>query len=249
MTDPIPTFPARHACDPAFFAGFALLFATVLAFGFLPDLPARVAGTRDLPAPVVHVHAVLFYGWATFFAIQVGFVRIGRSATHRTLGIFGVVLAAAIIAVGVTMSLTLAIWHYERGSPRQLGFLIVPLSDMFTFGVLICAAILKRTDGAAHKRLMVLASTVLMGAAFGRMEMIDLDRLLAASPIRFLIEVYGPLIVISTLAALYDLLTRGRVHSVFLWAMPFILAVQALSSSMVDSHGWRLFAKAALGLT
>lgn len=246
--DQTPTFPARHALDPAFFAGFAVLFCIVLAVGFLPQLPVLLAGSRAWPPPVVHVHAILFYAWAAFFAVQVGLVRIKRVEVHKVLGIFGLSLAATMVVVGVTMSLTMAMWHYDRGSPRQLGFLIVPLSDMLTFSVLVTAAVIKRLDGPGHKRLMLLASTVLMGAAFGRMDMIDLDGLLAVSPLRFLVEVYGPLIVISTVAAFYDLLTRGHVHPVFMWAMPFVLAVQVVASVLVDSPSWRLFAISLLGL-
>lgn len=243
-----PPFPARHALDPAFYGGFAVLFCVVLAVGFLPQVPALMAETKVWPTPAVHMHAILFYGWAAFFAVQVGLVRIRSIEVHKVLGLFGLGLAATMVVVGITMSVTMAMWHYDRGSTRQLGFLIVPLSDMLTFTVLITAGILTRMDAPAHKRLMLLASTVLMGAAFGRMDMIDLDGLLAVSPFRFLVEVYGPLIVISTVAAFYDLLTRGYVHPVFFWALPFILAVQVLASVLVDLPTWRLFATAALGL-
>jgi hypothetical protein len=235
------------------FEGFYLVFA-ILAFavvlgGFFPRLPAYFAGERPWPPLIVHVHAVLFYGWMAFFTSQTVLVRTGRVRAHRTMGVFGAGLAALMVVVGVTMVLTMAVHHYERGVMRGLGFMPVPLTDMILFPSLVAAAIALRNDVEAHKRLMLLATVSLLGAAFGRMDLIDIPKGALPEPARAFVSLYILPLGVVVLAMAHDLLTRGRIHRAYLLGGLFIVVLYACASVVLTSPGWIPFAKGMLGLS
>jgi hypothetical protein len=57
-----------------------------------------------------------------------------------------------------------------RGSHARdpLGFYIIPVANIIAFAVLIVFAYRARFDSAAHKRLIIVASTALMTAPIAR---------------------------------------------------------------------------------
>lgn len=245
MSDASRPFPVAHPLDRAFFLAFAGVAIVAVAGGFLPKLETIFSGERPWPPFIVHVHAALFYGWIGFFLVQVLLIRRRSIALHRQLGWVGVGLAVLMIAVGSFMALEMAALHLARGADRSLNFLPVPLTDLIAFGVLIAAGIWFRRDAAAHKRLMLLATTALLGAGFARMRLFDLPETPAFPQLEHMVELYGMLWLVMAAAILFDLFTRGRIHRVYLIAVPFMLAMQFLAASLLTWPGWGDFARQA----
>ena len=248
MTDASRPFAAKHPADRAFFLAFAAIAILAVAGGFLPRLSTIFSGERAWPPFPVHVHAVLFYGWIVLLTAQVLMVRAGNTRLHRRLGWAGVGLAVAMVAVGAWMAVTMANWHLARGADRALGFLPVPLMDLVIFSVLIGWAVLRRNDSSTHKRLMLLGTTQLLGAGFGRMQLYSAPETPWFPPLQPALDLYGMLWVIVALAIGFDVLTRGRPHRVWFVAVPLVLALQLSAAALLVWPGWDAFARDAFGL-
>ena len=249
MTDIVRPFAPSHPLDRTFFLVFLIIAVVAVAGGFLPRLETIFSGERDWPPFAVHVHAVLFYGWIAFLGAQIVLVRSRNMALHKRMGLFGLGLAAAMVVVGAWMALTMAEWHWARGAQRAAGFLPVPLTDLVIFTVLIGAAALLRRDGAAHKRLILMGTTQILGAGFGRMNLYDAPATPFLPALEPMIGLYSELWIILAAAVIFDVVTRGRPHPVYLIGIPFMLAMQFAASNLLTWPGWLPFIQGALDLS
>jgi hypothetical protein len=117
-------------------------------------------------------------------------------------------------------------------------FLIIPLFDMAAFATCFGLAILWRTRPERHRRLMLIATCALTGAAFDRISFMH-------APISF----YGGIDGLISLGVLRDLVANRRIHAIYLIAIPLLIAAQ-VSVSNVFLHRadfWIRFAKNLLG--
>ena len=96
-----------------------------------------------------------------------------------------------------------------------------------------------RGNAPAHKRLMLIATIVLVTAAIARWPVVGQ---------------YGPLAYFGVTdlflvpIAVWDFRTRGRVHPVTLWGGLLIIASQPLQLAIMGTEGWVVFARWATGL-
>ena len=61
--------------------------------------------TPDLPGRIVHLHGIIMTSWVILFIVQVSLVAKRRTRVHQRLGIFGGVLAALVVIVGILTAL------------------------------------------------------------------------------------------------------------------------------------------------
>src|SRR4029453_1308899 len=158
--------------------------------------------------PALHVHGALFTAWVLLFVVQTALVSTHRVAVHRRLGVAGAVLAAAMVVAGTSAAIQLA---RRGGAPpgvEPLAFLVVPLFDMILFSGFVTAALLRRRNKEAHKRLMLLAYISIVVAAVAR-----LPGILPLGPLVF----FALAFVFVIAAAAYDVATRRRLHPVYVW--------------------------------
>lgn len=155
--------------------------------------------------------------WFALFVVQTYLVASHRVRLHRRLGVFGAVLVALIVVVGVTVALRDAAREMNKpqvaGPPplEVLGFLLFVL---LVFAMLVVAALLLRRRREYHKRLMLLSCLSLIGPGLSR---IPFDRL---SSLAFL-RSGGPaglfgldLLVLYTCVA-WDTWRHRRLHPAF----------------------------------
>jgi hypothetical protein len=141
------------------FAGFARTYFLRSLFGF-PALPG-----------FLHLHGLVITLWFVLFFVQACLISAHRTHLHRQLGVFGVGLAALMVAVTGAVVLSAA----RRGftafpeTVKWPGFLLLSLGIVLTFAALFGAAVLLRRRCALHKRLMVLASLSIWGPAISRL--------------------------------------------------------------------------------
>jgi hypothetical protein len=142
------------------------------------------------------------------------------------IGIWGALIAAARPTgfVGVPV-------------PR-LQFLIIPLFDMALFATFVTLAVVRRRDVQAHKRLMVLATVNLLGAAIARWPG------MSGGPLVF--YAFADLFVLALAA--WDFRSRGRLHPVTLWGGLVIVLSQPLRLVISGTPAWGEFARWATGL-
>jgi hypothetical protein len=228
-----------------FYTGMGVVAVLVVVVGFSGPMPGDVgdgSGRRAF-SPQVRLHAALFGGWLALFIAQTRLVAMGRTALHRRLGIVASVLAVAMLAVGVPTAIAAARrgWPFD-GDP--LGNLVHPLGDLVSFTVLVGVALWYRRKPDVHKRLMLLATAgALMNAPLAHMHA-RLPAPLNANPLLFLL----PMVLLLSASAVYDRVTRGRIHPVSLWGAVLLFAWGNVRELLIrPSSAWHQFAAWLVG--
>jgi hypothetical protein len=220
----------------------AILLAVFVGFArtyFLKSL------TGWPPAPaIMHWHGALFTGWMVLFFAQATLIATGRPVWHRRLGVAGIALAVAMIAMGLPMTVQAAREGFTGVIQPPPGVAIDPIAfsvqgfvDLGLFAAFLVAALWWRGRPDLHKRLMLLATISLLPAALARIPLPGNSRLVVAL-----------LLAVAFVAAqpLHDRLTRGRIHPVGLWGgIAFLVSlpgrvVLGTSDAWHDFMGWLL---------
>lgn len=228
----------RH--DRLFYGTMAIVLALIVFAGFGPTYYLRFfsggpqATVSGKPFTVlVHLHGALFTSWVLLFVVQTALVASRRIAVHRQLGVAGAVLAAAMIVVGTMTAIEAAGRGATAIGVDPLAFMAIPMFDMVVFGTLITLALVNRRKKESHKRLMLLAYIALITAAIAR-----IGGLSARGPFVF----FGLSFLVVVCAALYDLVTRRRVHPVYLWGGAFIFVMVPVRLAISGTAAWHRFA-------
>ena len=233
---------SRLQSERRFFVGMGCTALIVVFVGFAPSYFLRGlvdAGRPLLPlTPLIHLHGLLFSGWIVLFVAQTGLVAAGRTDLHRRLGVFGAVLAIAMIAVGALTALHGVARVSGPPTIPPLTWLAVPLFDLPVFALLVGVGIRLRRNAQTHKRLLLIATIGLMGPALGRMSWPDaIQAWVAFLPVLFLI----PLL-------LWDLASIRRPHIATVLGLLLLVSAQALRSAVWRTDLWLEFAAWAAGL-
>jgi hypothetical protein len=219
--------------------------AVVMGFG--PELNGHLKGRTPYPPMIVHFHVAAFVAWLVLFTAQIWLVRLRRLGIHRTLGFAAVALVPIMVVLGVATTLVSRRLHFEAGRNEMLAFMIVPLTDMLLFPSFAIPGILLRRYPLTHKRLILLATAMLLPAAFGRWIGPWILAHFGDGFFGFMVQAYLGSNAMILAAILYDRVTRGRVHAVYLIAVPWILAVQAFASAVYHWPGWVPLAISMIG--
>jgi uncharacterized membrane protein YhaH (DUF805 family) len=242
------TFAAHHQRDRLFFAVFVVIGFFAIAMGFKGPIMARYTGTPDYAAPLsLVVHVWSFFAWMGLLTLQVTLVRMRRLDLHRSVGMSLLALVPVMAISGIAAEVYSQHFWAPR-EPENIRFFIVPLLTIISFVVLAGFAYAQRRNASAHKRLILLATTTLLIAAFSRWLGDGIEAVVGKGVLpTFLIEYGGANLLILVLIA-YDLATRGRVHRVYAVAVPLMLAVQVAASLIYHSDWWPGLVRAGLGI-
>jgi hypothetical protein len=167
--------------------------------------------------------------------VQTALVAQHKVAVHRRLGIGGGVLAALMVVAGTLTALNTAARGAAPTSPDPLSFLIIPLTDMVLFSGFVIAALRQRKNREAHKRLMLLAYVSIIVAAVAR-----LPGMLTLGPPAF----FGIGLSFMLAGVVYDLVTRRRVHPVYIWGGSALVLSVPLRLMISNTATWKAFAAA-----
>jgi hypothetical protein len=188
--------------------------------------------------PLEAVHGIAFFAWLLLFIAQSILARSGNLVLHRRLGMWSVILAAALVVLGYQTTIAMGRRGYDlsgdivgaRSDP--LAAMAFPLLDIFMFAVLFLAAYLYRRRGAIYKRLMLLALTgALMPAPIVHLT----GHFVFFRGKGFL----TPLLVAAflTAGAIYDRIKLRRIHPVSLWIALAIFLLDNLCFVVVMPSG------------
>ena len=218
-----------------FYIGVSVLMTVIAVVGFWPTYFGPLAvGTIRQP-PLIHFHAAVFAGWLLLFLAQVLLAAAGRVSWHLKLGRLGVGYGILLIIVGIFTGISRSADLLRAGSDGGR-LLFVAIADMVVFSGFFGAAIAFRRKSQMHKRLMVVAATMLLVAATARMSF------LPAPPWRLPVWLaiwFSP--VLGAMA--YDFRTRRLVHPVYVAGLAAFL-LRALSPPfIVDTIAWSAFTR------
>ncbi|HEX8535672.1 MAG TPA: hypothetical protein VF662_16035 [Allosphingosinicella sp.] len=215
------------------FAGFARSY--YLSHWLTP--PAR---TPEI-TPLLHIHAIVFTLWILLQVVQPALIAGGRVGIHRKLGWFGAALAVMVWLLGNSASIeAMKVGYKGLGDPYA--FYAITFFSMQAFAIVVALGILRRGDGDAHKRLMLLSSAAILEAAVGRL---PLQMVVDTAPLSFYLG--ADLIILAGI--LYDWRTRGRMHGVWIWGGGALVASQIIRVAVMNTGPWLAFAHAMARLT
>jgi hypothetical protein len=222
---------------------FVVMAAAVIAAvfaGFEPTFYFRGFHSQTRPMSVLlHVHGIVFSVWVALFLAQTVLIARGNYRWHRRLGWILVGVAAAMIVL-VILAMVEELRRVNGFPPPPLA-IALSVFDILVFGILVGSALYLRRLPDWHKRLMLFATIVLLGAPMFRVV-----------THRFEIHSGTTAGVVSTLMVdaffipclAYDLITRRAVHPAYLLGIGLIVADQLAQIAVVDWAPWINFATA-----
>jgi hypothetical protein len=123
-----------------------------------------------------------------------------------------------------------------KGVPNSepiLFSLVVPFTDAFNFTVLVGCAYALRKNGPAHKRMIIIATAGITGAAFFRWHLSILFQNGQAAYI-------ASYIFVLFLVA-YDLWSTHRLHRATIWGSTFLVLMEQSTRVVEPSAPWHTF--------
>lgn len=220
--------------DRQFFLAMTILLLAVVVIGFAPTYFLAGIFRAPLPSPMVHVHGAVFSSWMLLLLVQTGLISAKRVGWHRNLGVAGFLLASVMVVVAMLTAADLAArLKAVPNSEPTLGFLVVPFVDAFDFAVLAGFAYALRKNAAAHKRLIIIATAGISGAAFFRWHVAFLFHDAYAA--------YAASCVFLVLLASYDLWSAHKIHRATIWGSAFLVFMEQISRFIGPSAPWHAF--------
>lgn len=259
LPDVLSGTPRAHAIDRWIYVFMALWFIAIVLVGFIPDAMMKVAlvkaGARPPFPLVLHMHALLMGSFLLLLLAQTWLMATGRKALHMQLGILGAVVSAALVVVGFVLAPTMyyQVWGGATFGPPEVrkalasalpiieNILLLQIAAGIMFAVFITIALSARArDAGIHKRMVILAIAVPLGAAIDRMNW--LPSTLPANPVAtdlYVLLAIAPMFV-------WDVIRNRRVHEAYkIWFSVFV-AVSASVDLLWDKPWWHATAKAIM---
>ena len=230
----------RRRYDHLFFSSMALLMLGTVFVGFAHSYYLAGIFGAPLPSLIIHLHGAAFSCWILLLVTQTSLVAAGRVNIHRRLGMAGFLLACFMVVLGV-LAATDSLFRASGPPGRDPQFFyIVPLTDMLIFATLILYAFRFRSNPSTHKRLIFIATTALLIAAFGRWP-IDMVRgnpaMAGACSYVFILFLVA-----------YDLWSMRKIYRATIWAGAFLIFVQQIRIPIGRTAGWHSLAAWVLSL-
>ena len=236
----VRALPPGRRYDHIFFSGMALLMLASVFLGFAHSYYLAGIFQAPLPSPIIHIHGAAFSLWIILLITQTSLVAVGRVDIHRRLGIAGFLLACLMIVLGVLAATDGLSRPIKPSGIDAKTFYIIPMTDMLIFAVLVYFAFRARFNPAAHKRIILIATTALLIAAVARWPFAFLQ----GKPLIAALVTYGFLLLI----AAYDFWSTRKVHRATLWASAFLIFVQQVRFPIGQTAAWHAFATWAQSL-
>jgi hypothetical protein len=232
---PLKSFLSRY-----FYLSMSLVMSGLVVWGFSHTVDQNLFHAKPAKPLLLWMHGAAFSTWMVFFIAQSALVRVRKVSVHRTLGWFGAGLAALMVGLGFAVAVYMSRWDivvlHQKDVPQ---FLSIPFFDMAVFGICIALAILWRKKPDYHRRLVFIATCELMDAAIGRFDFwfnhsifyAGLDLLIVAGMMR-------------------DLVVDGRIHKVYLYALPVLIVGQSFAVYLwrANPAWWQAVTHAILGV-
>jgi hypothetical protein len=214
-----------------FYFGMTLLNAAVVAYGFGRQVESRLLEAVPPRPMVLWIHSILFSLWMAFLIAQSALVRARNVKMHRTLGWVGAALAAAMTVVGVITSVAMTRFalqflnahpnfvlggiHSDGLARMRIAAQLGSFWNIACFTALFWLAVYWRKKPEMHRRLMLLATCMLLAPAFSRFPQPFVSG-----------HAYYWVDAVILLGVARDLIVTRRVHKVYYLALPILIVGQ-----------------------
>lgn len=213
----------------------ALLFVITAIAGFVPTsfglISRVVSGQQAFPPFIIHFHAASFSLWLLLFLAQATLMYIKKPALHKRLGLISFVLAPCVLVsmFGIEIYYVNHVLAPADRSPEQIMeykrnisdiLLIHGVSYLFFPTFYIWAILVHQKDSESHKRLMILATLVLMIPALGRL--IGFSQVLPDLGLSVIDARHFYMLLLIVPAVVHDIVKDGMPHRSYLIGLTLI---------------------------
>ena len=239
----------------------ALLFIVVAVVGFAPRSIAIVTGTRPSPPLMVHLHAAVMTAWLLLFLAQAVFMANRRPDIHKSMGLAAFFLGSAMFVLMSSLVARNFLGLLDPATAPPVNAIgnsvafqtFIMARAALLFGLFFFWAIaVRKSAPESHKRLMILATFIVIDAAIARVPWLPGAFLRDGGPPRGmflgydLTHLYQLLLMLPVLA--HDILTRGRVHQTYVIGISLFLLSAIGSHFAWNSPTWQNFIAGLLGM-
>jgi len=235
VATPVTEKPSCRSREHQIFWGMSVLIALVVFIGFARTyFLAGFFHAKPFPAPIIHVHGMVFTSWIALLVIQASLAANRRADIHRRLGIVGFVLAPFVLVLGILVAheMLSRLWAVPGFDARAI--YAVALSEVLGFAVPVAFALRLRHKPAYHKRLILIGTIAMTTAAFGRW------------PVHFLLHKPLPammaMFALLALLAVFDMLSMRRVHPATALGGIWVVVIELTAIGVGHTAAWQNFA-------
>lgn len=211
-----------------FFVSMACLFPVLVSLGFVPSYMMAYSGAMHLHW-FAHVHGIIMTSWLLLFLTQSILVAKRNFQFHRKLGMLAVAIGILVWLSMIIASVRARLEYYIPVADDSWDILLVELYASSLFALFFTWGIMARKNAAAHKRMLLLSTIILMTAA--------IDRILPHMLARF---VFLDLLLVPLIV--YDLVTLKQVHKITAIGAGSLIVIQLIVSIAWGTPTWHRFA-------
>ncbi len=222
--------------DRLFFTTLLGLACLVSFAGFAPTYYLKHWFASPPLEWLVHVHAALFTAWLALLLTQSLLIRKRRYSWHASLGRWGLVIVSLMVISGF-----LVILGKPRPTEASRAFIFTPLLSLILFPAFVTTAIWLRRDAATHKRLMLLATLLFLGAPLTRLML-----MMGIKPGPYLHHVLVYVLLLVPLL-IHDWRSLGRLHPATMWATVALLLRHPIHEWVAHTPTWQRIAASITG--
>ena len=212
------------------------LLAVLIGFAktfILPVSRGSFSGTT-----IVYVHGGFAFSWILLFILQTTLINFRKYKTHIVFGTLGIFIALGVAITMVQTGLYATSRDIKQGQGEiAISSIVGTVTSALMFLGIVIAGLLNRNNPAAHKRLMLLSTIVVLWPAWFRFR--HYFPSVPRPDIWFAVVLADSLIVIS---CIWDKLATGKIHPVFKYVGLFIIAEHIFELIYFDSPRWRTVA-------
>lgn len=211
----------------SFYFWMVLLMAFFVFGGFgMTYWYPLAAGTFRPAPPVVHLHGLTYFSWMVLLVAQASLVNVRNVALHRSLGMFGIALAMAVIIMGALITILGA----SRSSGAAAHGIYLGITAVTGFALLFTLAMRHTRKPDIHKRLILLAMLPLLPPGIHRLYMVPLG--LTTFPV---VAMYATLDAMALAIVVQEWRRTGTVGKYTLIGVGWIVAQQAVHWAIIDT--------------
>lgn len=211
--------------DHLFYPALAILISATGFAGFsFTYFGPIIRGSYPPSGTALHLHGWSFFLWYLLFPIQAILMARGKNALHMRLGRLSVILVIMMTLTGILV-LTVRVEEAMRNGAPQIWLLYGPLilSNLVLFVAFYSAGIYMAIKNSlqSHKRLIIVASSIGLGAGFFRLILF----LSGFHPMSLPVGVLSCSLFI-IIGIVYDWVTQKFVHPVYWVGLIGMLVVE-----------------------
>lgn len=201
-----------------FFLLAGALTSLIALVGFWPSyFGPLITGSVDLSA-LLHIHGAVQTAWLGLFIAQVVFASTGRVALHMKAGRWIMAYSVVVCVFSLAAVFDVFARHIAEGDvARAQRLLFGHLREVVWFAAFVLAGWLWRKRPGIHKRLMLVATVILVHPAIGpRMDFLPLP-----VPLWLFMAIWGTPIY---LMMIYDYVKHRIIHPAYVIGLLALIA-------------------------